>query len=477
MKYDVVIIGAGILGSTIADNLAKYKLNTLVLEKGCDSGLEQSMSSSAIVHSGIDPKSGSQKAKYNVLGNRMMKGLCNDLNVDYLECGGYVCASDEQELEHLKKLLKNGQERDIECEIISGDTLRSREPHVSLNIKYALAMPTTAVIYPTELTVACLERAMNNDVKVEYNTEVKAITHDGASYSIETDRETINCECVINCAGMNSDLIAKMVDKEFAITLKPKRGEYFVTNNIKPVVSSVIYPVPNENGKGVLAVPTTHGNVLLGPNGVYQEDRNDDSTSASGLGFVQANTQRIIAKFPTDIIKTYAGLRSSGNNGDFYLAPCNQTQKMFNLVAIDSPGIASAPALAKEASDWVVNLLNPELSSDYQNERPRYVKMAEYDLATQNQMIKQNQLYGKIICRCEQVSKGEIRDAIRKQNGAKNLTGIKFRIRPMLGMCQGGFCETEVVRILADELGVDITDISRSGKQTIVLKGSKDESV
>lgn len=477
MKYDVVIIGAGILGSIIADNLCKYDLKVLVLEKGCDSGLEQSMSSSAIVHSGIDPKAGTLKAKYNLLGNRMMKQFCDELNVDYVQCGGYICAHNNEELKHLEQMYVQGYNRGIECKIISGDSLREVEPKVSSEILYALSMPTTGVVYPTEITVACLERAMNNQVVVKYQTTVESIEFANEVYTISTSDGDYTSNYIINSSGMSSDLIARMTDPNFEISIKPKRGEYFVTNNLNPCVSSVIYPVPNENGKGVLAVPTTHGNVLLGPNGVLQDDRSDDGTHTSDLKYVQDNVSKILESLPNDVIKTYAGLRTSGNNGDFYLAPCKVTKNMYNLVAIDSPGIASAPAIGKEVSEWLVNNIDASLKVDYNPERPRYLKLSEYCLDSQNKIIAENEQFGKIICRCEQISEGEIRAAIQKQNGARNLTGVKFRIRPMLGMCQGGFCETEVVRILADELEVNINQITRKGKETLVLKGSQDERV
>lgn len=477
MKYDVIIIGAGILGSLVADRLAKYNLEIAIIEKASDSGLEQSMSSSAIVHSGIDPEDGTLKAKYNVLGNRMMAQVCKDLDVDYLECGGYICAHNDEELAHLEKLHVRGYNRSIESKIMSGDKLRTIEPNISPAIKYALSMPTTGVIYPTELTIAAIERASNNGLTVMYETEVKDIKFETGEYTVKTSEGQYQAKYLINCAGMFSDVIAKMVDEQFPITIKPKRGEYFVTGNQKPVVKSVIYPVPNENGKGVLAVPTTHGNVLLGPNGVLQSDREDDSTHPSDLSFVQANVTKILNQFPTDIIKTYAGLRSTGNNGDFYLEPCTVTDQMFNLVAIDSPGIASAPALASACVEWLQTKLELVEKADYNPNRARYLKLNDYSLEKQNQMIADDNLYGKIICRCEQVTEGEIRDAIRKQNGARDLNGIKFRISPMLGMCQGGFCETEVVRILADELGVDISEVYRKGKSTLVLRGVNNERV
>ncbi|WOO89523.1 NAD(P)/FAD-dependent oxidoreductase [Mollicutes bacterium LVI A0078] len=475
MKYDVVVIGAGIIGSLIADDLAKYDLNIAVIEKESDGGLEQSMSSSAIVHSGIDPKEGTLKAKYNVLGNKLMAEKCASLNVEYLQCGGYIVAEDETGLEHLKKMKEQGMSRGIDCTIISKEQLNEFEPNINPDIKYALSMPTTGVIYPTELTIAALERAMINGVQVYYETRVQDINYENDTYTICCNNLEIEAKYVINSAGMYSDEIAKMTDPDLMVTNVPKRGEYFVTNNINPVVNSVIYPVPTANGKGVLAVPTTHGNVLLGPNGVIQEDKEDDSTHTEDLSFVQKNVDRILNQFPRDIIKTYAGLRSSGNNGDFYIEACHKTSNMINLIAIDSPGIASSPAISNEVCSRIVALANATPKEEYVEFRSPYLDLKKLPLDQQNAIISNEPKFGKIICRCEQVSEGEIRAAIRKENGARDLTGIKFRIRPMLGMCQGGFCETEVVRILADELGVPITSIKRRGHNTLILKGGNDE--
>lgn len=477
MKYDVVIIGAGIIGSLIADKLAKYDLQTAVIEKNCDSGLEQTMSSSAIVHSGIDPKDGTNKAKYNVLGNKMMKSTCEELNVDYLQCGGYICSTSDKDLEYLKQMEQKGKERNIECNIISGDELRTLNPKASSKIKYALSMPTTGVIYPTDITIASLERAIYNETKVFYETKVTNITYKDNQYLIETNKLNIIADYIINCAGINSDEIARYVDVNFPIKTKAKRGEYFVTSNRSNVVNSVLYPIPNANGKGVLVVPTTHGNTLIGPNGVMQESKTDDSTHTNDLAYVQTNCTQVIDEFPQDIIKTYAGLRATGNDGDFYINECLVTSNMFNLVAIDSPGIAASPAIAEEVVNWLLEKTSASFKSNYKSSRDRYIKLSEYSLDEQNDLIKNDKSFGKIICRCEQVSEGEIRAAIRKQNGARNITGLKYRVRPMLGMCQGSFCEAEVVKIMADELGVKTSQITRVGEGTVIIKGEYDETI
>lgn len=473
MKYDVVIIGAGIIGSLMSDKLARYNLNVCILEKNSDSSLEQSMSSSAIVHSGIDPTEGSLKAELNVIGNQMMEEICNELAVTYYKTGGYICAKDDEEYETIKKKYHQACKRNIEAKIISGDELREIEPNVAKDVIYALSMPTTAVIYPVELSIAALERSSLNGVKIYYDTCVESIKYDD-DFEIVTNNGIYKATYVINVAGLGAGNIAKMLDDDFDIVVTPKRGEYFVTDNKIPVVNSVIYPTPNKNGKGVLAVPTTHKNVLLGPNGVYQDSFDDDATHKEDLNFVRENVGSILSHFPTDIIKTYAGLRSTGNNGDFYIE-YSKNEKMINAVCIDSPGLASSPAIVEKIFSMLK--LEKNLKLDYVKNREPYLVLKNLSLDEQNKLISENPLYGKIICRCEQISEGEIVDSIRKVNGAKDLTGIKFRVRPMLGMCQGGFCETEVVKILARELQVDPSMIKRRGSETFVIKRSMNEKV
>ncbi len=464
--YDIVIIGAGVVGSLMADKLSHYDLNVCVLEKNNDSGLEQSMSSSAIVHSGIDPKEGTLKAKLNKDGNKLMKEVCQELNVEFLECGGYLVATNKEEEEVLYEKLALAKQRDIKAEIIDTDSLFKIEPNLNKNITMALSMPTTAVIYPTELTIAAIERAMLNNVDVKYNTKVSDINYDD-NFIIKTNNGDIKTKYIINAAGIYSDEIAKMVDSDFNIDIKAKRGEYFVTDNKTPIVSSVIYPTPTKNGKGVLAVPTTHKNVLLGPNGVFQDDKEDDTTHIDDLNYVSSNIIKTLSHMPTDIIKTYTGLRSTGNNGDFYI-DYSKNKKMINAVCIDSPGLASSPAIV----NMILDMLDIKLDQkkDYISTRTPYLDLKKLDLDEQNKYIKKDRSYGKIVCRCEQITEGEIIDAIHKTNGASDLSGIKFRIRPMLGMCQGGFCEAKVVQILARELGVDVSQITRRGATTLVIK-------
>lgn len=468
MIYDITIIGAGIIGSMCADMLAKYNLSICVLEKENDSGLEQTMSSSAIVHSGIDPKPGTLKAELNVIGNQMMEEICDSLNVEYIQCGGYVCANNKEDLNKLKSLKEQGESRGIPCSIISGDELRVVEPGASDQIIYALSMPTTGIIYPIELTIACVERSILNGAVVKYNHHVLNINKVNNYFKIYTNKGSFQTKMIINCAGMHSDEIARMIDKDFQIELQAKCGEYLVTDNRRPVVSSILYPLPTSKGKGVLAVPTTHKNVLLGPTSNFQEDRDDDSTHIEQLNYIKENVAELITDVPNDIIKTYSGLRSFGNGGDFYI---KLDGSVINCVAIDSPGIASSPAIAKRVVDLVGSQFKLSLKADYIEKREAYTNLKKLKEKQVQSLIDNNEQYGHIICRCEQVSEGEIRDAIRKQNGATDLSGIKFRIRPMLGMCQGSFCEAKVTRILAEELGVEMSQITRRGEETLIVKG------
>ncbi|MFV0288597.1 MAG: NAD(P)/FAD-dependent oxidoreductase [Mycoplasmatales bacterium] len=480
MKKHVGIIGAGIIGGLIADRLLHYDIQATIIEKNIDGGLEQSMSSSAIVHSGIDPKDGTLKAKLNQEGNEMMAELCKELEVRFRKTGAYMCAKNEAEEETLNYYLAQAQKRNISAYLVTKEELQKIEPNVSDKITKALAMPTTGVIYPMEIITAALQRSIANGLDAHFETEVLKINFVNDKFEVITDKAEFKFDYLINCAGMFSDEIARMVDKEFPIYHKPKRGEYLIQDNKNPIVNSIIYQVPTENGKGVLAVPTVHRNVLLGPNGVMQDDRTDDSTHQTDLKYVQDNLKNILKFIPDDIVRTYAGLRSTGNNNDFYIEYSKISKKMINLACIDSPGFASSPAIAKQVVTMLEAILQEEGFSlnervDYNKKCPHYEKMIRATLQEQQARIKKNSDYGEMVCRTELVTKGEIIASIKHLHGARDLSGVKFRTKAMTGTCQGACCEIETIKIIAEELNLDLSQIKRRGRDTFIIRGAHEK--
>ena len=450
--YDVTIIGAGITGALIAHNLSKYNLSVLILEKGNDVSGGATGANSAMVHSGHDPKPGTLKCKYNVLGNRMYPDLCKELKVAFDPIGAFVVATDAEEEEKLEVLISQCIEREIPYEVLSGDEARTLEPNLSDNVTKALSLPTTGVITPWEVTIAAIEEAMLNGVQLKLGYEVKGIKKNDDKFIINDEIET---KVLVNCAGVNCDDITNIL-RVSPYKVEAKKGEYYILDHTgEQLVSRVIYPVPTAKGKGVLAVPTVHHNVLIGPNSDFSEDKDDVSTGA-GLDYVKKEINKTIKNIPYNkMIHNYAGLRPHIDLNDFYIQEDDQINNFVHVAGIESPGLTGAPAIAKDVvENIIVPKFNTSKKENYQR-RKEFIKMYELNDAEQAEVIKNNPDYGKIVCRCEKISLGEIKDAINRKCGATTIKGVKLRCRPGMGRCQGSFCESEVFKILVKETKMD----------------------
>lgn len=477
-QFDVIIIGAGITGSFIAHSLSKKECRILVLDKNADVADGATMANSAIVHSGHDPKPGTLKAALNVRGSRMYKEICEKLGVSYQPVSAYVVATDEAEEKILNTLYKQAVERKIPAFFVSGEEARKNEPNLSETVVRALELPTTAIIYPWEVAIALMEEAVLNDVQLKLEETVKEIIKcDTEGFLISTEKGSYCSRYVVNAAGVYADEVYQMALDGFGCKdapcckIHPKRGEYYVLDKLKePLVSRVIYPVPGPSGKGVLVVPTTHGNVLLGPNAEYIKDKEDVSTTAEALEYVKKNVCKTVRNIPFDkVIRTFAGLRPSSDEKDFIIEQSPYIKGFVNAACMESPGLASAPAVAEYICGTV---MKEEFSFPYKKQYKRRKPMTvvrNLSDEEKNLLVKKNPDYGQIICRCEQVSKGEILDAIRRPVGARTIKGVKKRARPGMGRCQGGFCEPAVLDILAKELGISPLDVKLAGSRSVML--------
>ena len=452
--FDVIIIGAGITGSLIAYNLSKYDLKVFLLEKNSDVAEGATGANSAMVHSGHDPKPGTLKCKYNLLGNRMFPDLCKELKVPFKQIGAYVVATSSEEENNLEVLIKQCEERKIPFEVLDGDTARISEPNLSDNVTKALSLPTTGIINPWLTSMAACENAMLNGVELKLNYEVKSIKKNN-TFIINDELET---KILINCAGAHCDDITNMLTTS-PYKVETKKGEYYVLDHITNYVNHVIYPVPSNKGKGVLAIPTVDDNVLLGPNSDFIEDKDNVSTG-DGLDYVKKEITKTMKNIPYyKMIHTFAGLRPHINLNDFYIQEDEHIENFIHVAGIESPGLTSAPAIAKDVvENIVIRKLNPDVKKEYVY-REAYKCMKDMSDDEKAELIKKDPDYGKIICRCEKISLGEIKDAINRKCGATTIKGVKMRCRPGMGRCQGGFCEPEVVKILAKELNKSIEDI------------------
>ena len=471
--FDITIIGAGITGSLIAHGLSKYDLKVLVLEKENDVAEGATGANSAMVHSGHDPKPDTLKCRYNVIGNRMYPELCKELQVDFLGIGAFVVATDDIEEEKLETLIRQCEERDIPFEVLSGDGARAIEPNLSDGVTKALSLPSTGIIMPFEVTIAAMEEAMLNGVELKLDYEVKKIDKQKDHFVINDEIET---KVLINCAGAHCDDITNML-RTSPYKVITRKGEYFVLDHLEDYLHHVIYPTPSLKGKGVLAIPTVHGNIMLGPNSDETEDKDDDATG-SGLDYIRKEINKTMKNVPFNkLIHTFAGLRPHIDLGDFYIKEDDMISNFIHVAGIESPGLTAAPAIAKDVINDIVmpKFADCKAKAEYVRRKP-FIDMRHMSFEEKQKLVESDPDFGKIICRCEKISLGQIKDVIRRKCGATTIKGVKMRCRPGMGRCQGGFCEPEVLKILSEELHKDVTDIKldRDGSN-VLLASAKEE--
>ena len=483
--YDVLIVGAGITGCFLADELSRYELSVAVLERENDVACGSTMANSAIIHAGNDPEEGTLKARLNLEGSRSYEDICKRLHVPYKKIGSFTVASGSGEEKVLAALFDRAKARGIEARLLSGDEARVLEPTLSKSVTQALELPETAVIGPWETAEALMEEAVLNGVQLFLNREVTGIFRREEGFVVETaGGEEFPARIVVNAAGLYADELYGMVSggrrlrgTDSPLEITPRRGEYFVLDKLeKPLVSRVIYPVPGKLGKGVLAVPTVHGNVLLGPNSMDMDDKEGIDNTREGLDYVKSQLGRILEQVPYGkVIRNFAGLRAKGNTGDFIIEESPEAPGFINAAGIESPGLSSAPAIASYIRKEIIRteLLAPGFTwkekKEYRHRKPPIV-MAELSEEERNAVIKADPAYGRIVCRCEQISEGEVAAAIRKLVGAVSIKGVKKRVRPGMGRCQGGFCQPEIVKLLARELGIDEDEVAVSYTHLDVYK-------
>jgi len=466
--YDVVVIGAGVVGASVARELSKYKLKTLVIDKENDVCNVTSMANSAIVHSGYDPKPNTNKAFHNVRGNKLYDEIVKDLDVEFKRIGSLTCAVNEEELAIIKGYLPRAKENGVEVKLLNKEETREVEPFISDSVIGSLYAPTAGIINPFELTVALMENAMDNGVELKLNEEVVDINKVDNHYIVITNNSRYEARVVVNSAGLYSDKIARMLGVD-TFEIKPRKGEYFVLDHFKePFVSHVIFPTPSAKGKGILVTPTTHGNYLVGPSSEWVEDKDDFSTDKLTLDNVRSKSSTLVSNIPFQyMIRQFSGLRATGSTGDFIL---ENHDGFIVLGGIESPGLASAPSLAISVIDLVketIELVNNENFTPTRRKVNRLSKMSEEE---RNELIKSDPRYGRIVCRCEAISEGEVVDIINRNAGATTIKGVKKRCRPGFGKCQGGFCEPLVLEILARELHKDPMEIRYDSKDAYILE-------
>lgn len=469
--YDVIIIGAGVIGATIARCLSKYELKVLVIEKNSDVGDETSCANSAIVHSGYDPHRGTLKAELNIKGNKMFPQLCRELDVEFKNIGSLTvatCPEEEATLEELYQLgLDNGLLPDSELRIVEQQELREMEPFVTKKATRALWAPTAGIVNPFELVVALMENAMDNGVELHLEEEVTAIGK-RETFEVTTSNGKYESRLVLNCAGVASALINNMIAPQNE-TIRPRKGEYFVLDHfLAPYVTHTLFSVPSSKGKGVLVSPTTHGNYLIGPSSEFVASADDNGTDKNTLDMVLKEAYRLVDEIPMQhLIREFSGLRAYHDSGDFVIN--EPVEGFINLLGIQSPGLASSPAIGEKVERMIASHMELKPKEGWNARRRPLYRINNLSPEERRALIAQDPAFGRMVCRCEQVSAGEVIDAIRRNCGARSVKGVKKRVRPGFGKCQGGFCEPLIIKILSQELGREYNKINYSGKGSWIM--------
>lgn len=468
--FDVAIIGAGVTGGMIARELSGYDLKICMLEKENDVAMGATRANSAIVHAGFDAKEGSNKAKFNVLGSQMMEKVAAELGVKYKRNGSLVIGFNDDDKKEIENLYNRGCKNGVQdLQILDKEAVHELEPNLSENVECALYAPTGAIICPYELTIAAVGNAMDNGAELKTNFKVSGLVKTENGYDIQAeDGQCVSARIVINAAGLYADEIASMAgDTSFSI--RPRRGEYILLDKeCGDMVSHTIFRTPSKMGKGILVTPTVDGNLLTGPTSVDIDDKDDTTTTAEGFAHVIKEALENVPGIPYGkTITSFCGLRATGSTGDFVINV--PAEGFINVAGIESPGLSSAPAIAKYVAELVAGQgIELRAKADFNPYRAPMHHFREASIEEKMEVIRKDKSYGKIVCRCEGISEGEILAALRTNPKAKDLDGVKRRTRSQMGRCQGGFCSPHIVEMIAAELNIPVVKVTKSGGNSYV---------
>ncbi len=468
--YDVLIIGCGIMGASCAYYLSRYDIKLAVLEKHNDVCMETTRANSAIIHAGYDPEPGTLCAKYNVRGNELAKEICEKLDISYKQIGSLVVAFSNAELETVNKLYDRGIKNGVpDMRVIDKDELRQLEPMISDEACGALYAPSAAIVNPWEYGIAMAETAVRNGAKLFLDTEVVGITKTEEGWSVKTQDCEFETKFVINAAGVWADDIhAYVAEPTFKIT--PSAGEYYLLDKSEGSrANHVIFQCPNELGKGVLVSPTVHGNLIVGPNAIKSE-KDDTTTKTSSLDFIRKAASKSVPSINyRENIRNFTGVRANTESGDFVVD--FPAENFLDLAGIKSPGLSAAPAIAEDAvkllSEKGLYLREKESFTDTRKK----IRFKHLQKEEQNELIAKNSAYGRVVCRCETITEGEILDALASPIPPVSLDGIKRRAGTGMGRCQGGFCGPKVLEIMAKYKGVPYEAILQDDDGSFILTG------
>lgn len=478
--YDVIIIGAGVAGSASARELSRYKVNACVLEREEDVCCGTSKANSAIVHAGYDAAEGSLMAKLNVEGNQIMPALSKELDFPFNQCGSFVVCLDEEQLPDLEELYDRGVANGVkDMEVITDKArIKEMEPNLTDEVAGVLYAPTAGIVCPFNLNIALAENAYTNGIDFKFNTEVQTIRKIDGGWALDTNQGVYETRYVVNAAGVHADRFHNMVS-ETKIHITPRRGDYcLLDKSAGSHVKHTIFALPGKYGKGVLVSPTVHGNLIVGPTAIDIEDKEATATTREGLDELIEKAGMNVKDLPMrQVITSFAGLRAHEDHHEFIIRELEDAPGFVDCAGIESPGLTSCPAIGRMVAGILKDKMGLDPNPDFVGTRKGILDPDTLTKEERAQLIKKQPAYGNIICRCEMVTEGEILDAIHRPLGAHSLDGIKRRTRAGMGRCQAGFCTPRSMELLHRELGLPMTEITKSGGESKLVVGTNKETI
>lgn len=477
--YDVIIIGAGVTGSAVARELSRYQVKVCVLEREEDVCCGTSKANSGIVHAGYDAAAGSVKAKMNLRGNEMMEQLSKDLDFPFERNGSLVLCLNEENMAKLQELYDRGISNGVKgLQILTAEEVKAMEPNISDEVYAALYAPTGGIVCPFGLNIALAENANVNGVEFRFDTEVQNIEKLEPGYVIHTNQGDYTAEYVVNAAGVYADNFHNMVSEK-KLHIIPRRGDYcLLDKGAGKHVGKTIFTLPGKQGKGILVAPTAHGNLILGPTAIDIEDKEGTNTTREGLDQVIGKAGLSVKNLPMrQVITSFAGLRAHEDGDDFIIGEAEDAPGFIDCAGIESPGLTASPAIGEYVAGILRDKMQLKEKEDFVPTRKGIVDPDMLSKEERAALIQEKPAYGNIVCRCEMVTEGEIIDAVRRPLGAKSLDGVKRRTRAGMGRCQAGFCSPRTMEILARELGLDMSEITKSGGASAIIAGTNKDTI
>lgn len=466
--YDVAIIGSGIVGAACAYRLSRFNLKTVVIEKNNDVCCGTTKANSAIIHAGYDPKPNTLMARLNVEGSKMTQEICEKLDIPYKQIGSLVAAFSEEEAKTIEELYQRGIKNGVQgVKVIGKDELKKLEPNISDEAVCALYAPTAAIVNPWEYGLAMAETAVRNGTEIMLEAEVTGIDKNENSWNIHTAKGDIEAAYVINAAGVNSDDIHNMVAEE-TFRILPSAGEYYLLDKSEGTrVSHIVFQCPNKEGKGTLVAPTVHGNLIVGPNSV-SGDKEDISTKTASLDFIRETALKSVPSIAfRENIRNFTGIRANSTINDFIIEFA--AEHFLDLAGIKSPGLSAAPAIAKMAEEMLIENGLEAVEKENFIDKRTHIVFKHLSAPVKNQVIYQNPASGRVICRCETITEGEIIAALNSPIPPVSLDGIKRRAGSGMGRCQGGFCGPKILEIMAKFKNTDYENILQDNTGSYIL--------